>query len=66
LDCDSEEPQAVPSERKEGRISYCHEDTQSEILRFAQNDSEGLIMRAKDSDEGREAFSRSLLKLAEG
>ena len=59
-DCHSEEPQAVLSEAKEeSRISMKMRRArfftqfilsgQSEILRFAQNDSEGLRMAAKDS-----------------
>jgi hypothetical protein len=58
-DCHSEEVAAATGpERSEGRISHCHENSQSEslravyperqseILRFAQNDSEGLRMTA--------------------
>jgi hypothetical protein len=33
-------------EHSEGRISYCHENAQSEILRFAQNDTRDALFRS--------------------
>jgi hypothetical protein len=43
--CHPEEPQAILSETKEGS-PHLHDSTNAAILRYAQDDSEGLRMTA--------------------